>query len=79
VRPENATKLREIFGAVLNLPEGFAVSDMRQDGLPSWDSLAHVTLIAAMESEFGISIDAGDTLGITSHDAAARFLEGLAL
>lgn len=68
-------KLNEVFRAVLNLAPGAEVKGVRQEGRAAWDSLAHVTLVAALESEFGLSVDAGDSLGLTSYEAAARYLE----
>ncbi len=68
-------KLREIFRAVLDLPDGADVTRMRQEGEPAWDSLAHVTLVAAMESEFDLQVDAGDSLALTSFAAVVRYLE----
>lgn len=68
-------KLAEIFRAVLNLAPGAEVTAIRQEHQPGWDSLAHVTLVAAMESEFGLAIDAGDSIELTSYEAAARYLE----
>lgn len=40
-----------------------------------WDSLAHVTLIGALESEFGISIDIDTSLEMTSFGAVLAALE----
>ncbi len=72
-------KLGEVFRAVFNLAPGALVTGVRQGSEPAWDSLAHVMLIAAMESEFGIAVDAGESLGLTSYHAAARFLEARGL
>jgi acyl carrier protein len=37
--------------------------------------LAHVTLISAIESEFGLAIDIGDSMDMTSFDAVLAYLE----
>ncbi|MBA3557890.1 MAG: acyl carrier protein [Gemmatimonadaceae bacterium] len=42
---------------------------------PNWDSLAHVSLVAAIESEFGITLDAADELRMTSFQATQLLLE----
>ncbi len=70
-------RLQEIFRAVFNLPDGADVTGCAQGSTPSWDSMAHVSLIAALEGEFGISIDAGDSLELTSYDAAREYLASL--
>lgn len=68
-------KLSDVFRAVLNLDPGAELRGVRHEGNPAWDSLAHVTLVAAIESEFGLTIDAGDSLELTSFEAAVRYLE----
>ncbi len=48
---------------------------LRQLGVESWDSLAHVSLMLAIEGEFGISIDVLDQVTLTSYPAIRRYLE----
>ncbi len=74
----NATatdKLRDIFRAVFELKPGTDPTRVRQINEPNWDSLAHVSLVAAIESEFGISLDAADELRMTSFQATQLLLE----
>ena len=68
-------QLQEVFRAVLNLPPGADPSRCRQVNTPEWDSLTHVSLVLALEGEFGLTIDAGDSLTLTSYEAARLFLE----
>jgi acyl carrier protein len=68
-------KLGDVFRAVMNLESGTDVSALRQLSTPGWDSLAHVSLVAAIESEFGIAIDIEDSLELTSYQAVKLFLE----
>jgi acyl carrier protein len=75
VRETSAARLDEIFRTVLELPAGADVRATRQDAAAAWDSLAHVLLVGAIESEFGLQIDAADSLELTSYDAISRFLE----
>jgi acyl carrier protein len=70
-------KLRAIFVAVLQLPPDSDVSRVRQLTEPAWDSLAHVTLVSAVESEFSISIPAARSLQLTSHASFALLLREL--
>jgi acyl carrier protein len=70
----NEERLQAIFRGVLNLPAGVEVSACAQENTAAWDSMAHVTLIAAIEGEFGIAIDAGDSLTLTSYDSARQYL-----
>jgi acyl carrier protein len=69
-------RLQAIFRGVLELPPN---SDPRTavQGQTTWDSMAHVTLVAAIEAEFGVTIDAGDSLSLTSYDTTRQFLADL--
>ena len=51
------------------------VSGIRQLTEHTWDSLAHVSLVSAIESEFGITIDTGDAIELTSFEAMRLYLE----
>jgi acyl carrier protein len=68
-------RLEEIFRQVLHLSSGHDVGSLEQSDVPEWDSLAHVSLILAIEDEFGVQVDAADAIELTSYDAVARFLE----
>ena len=67
--------LAEVFRAVLQLEDGANVQGVRQINQPSWDSLAHVSLMAAIESEFNLAIDTADSMDLTSFEAVALYLE----
>jgi acyl carrier protein len=75
VRQGTEPRLQEIFRAVLKLGAGADVTQVRQAAEPTWDSLAHVVLVGAVEGEFAIQIDAADSLQVTSYEAMARYLE----
>ena len=68
-------QLQALFRAVFDLAPSIPVTQCQQSNTPSWDSMAHVSLVAAIEGEFGLSIDAGDSLTLTSYDAVRQYLE----
>jgi acyl carrier protein len=68
-------QLAEVFRAIFDLPEDANVLGLRQLTFPQWDSLAHVTLIGAVENQFGRTIDIADSLELTSFEAILVFLE----
>jgi acyl carrier protein len=74
---DGEAKLNEIVRAVLQLPADADISRARQLSLESWDSLAHVSLMLAIESEFGLSIDISDQIALTSVPAIRLYLEEL--
>jgi len=63
-------KLEEIFRVVLALPEDSDISNVRQINQDKWDSLAHTSLIAAIESEFNFTFDLKDYDQLTSFEAS---------
>ena len=68
-------RLSAIFRAVFELPPTRDASTVRQISEKNWDSLAHATLVAAIESEFGVAIDTAEALELTSFDAAKVLLD----
>jgi acyl carrier protein len=68
-------KLAEIFSVVLDLPPGSDVQKLRRIAEPKWDSLAHTSLVAAIESEFDIRLNVADGGRITSYRAAHLLLQ----
>ena len=77
--PRAEEKLQDIFRVVFRLPETCDVTQVHQASEGNWDSLGHVSLVAAIESEFNITIDAADTLQMTSYDATRSLLEEMDL
>ncbi|MEP6492867.1 MAG: acyl carrier protein [bacterium] len=72
---EGEAKLSEIVRSVLQLPDDSDVSRARQLGVEAWDSLAHVSLMLAIESEFDVTVDIADQLTLTSYPAIRLYLE----
>ena len=70
-------RLQAIFRAVLELPPGSDPVTAAHGQTATWDSMAHVSLVAAIEAEFGVTIDAGDSLSLTSYEETRQFLADL--
>jgi acyl carrier protein len=70
-------RLQAIFQGVLDLPPGSDPTTAAQGQTPTWDSMAHVSLVAAIEAEFVVTIDAGDSLSLSSYEAARQYLADL--
>jgi len=67
-------RLQAIFRGVLDLPPSSDPTTAAQGQTPTWDSMAHVSLVSAIEAEFGVTIDAGDSLALISYEAARQYL-----
>ena len=72
MRASDESRLQDIFRAVFELRPSRDVTAVRQISEKSWDSLAHATLVAAIESEFGITVDIADALEMTSFEATKQ-------
>lgn len=46
-------RLRALIAELLDLPSADVTPDMRRDEVEAWDSLNHLRLITAIETEFG--------------------------
>ena len=68
-------RLQDVFRAVFELSAGTDTREMPEQGSPKWDSLGHVSLVTAIESEFELSLDAADQLCMRSYAATLALLE----
>jgi acyl carrier protein len=51
-------RIKKIMSRIFRLPEDCISEQSSMDNVPGWDSLAHITMIIAVEEEFGVSLDA---------------------
>lgn len=68
-------RLVEVFVSVLALPPGTDAASIRRSSIASWDSLVQITLITAVETEFGVMFDADEYATITSCESVAELLK----
>lgn len=54
------------FATTLGLPREAITDDLRYRGIPQWDSIAHMSIIAALEEAYGIMIDMDDVIDMSS-------------
>ena len=71
---DQAEKLSQIFRLILQLPDDANTSRIRRINEVRWDSLANVTLVTALESEFGITLDSLEMERLTSYQAILLLL-----
>lgn len=67
-------RLEQIFRAVFELPADAEVQHIRQVSFRKWDSLGHVLLVSAIESEFGLEIDLNQSVKLTSFESLELYL-----
>ena len=74
MKEDNINKLNQIFFTVLELHDQYSLEELNSENFKKWDSLAHVLLIAAIESEFNIMIEVSDYENLTSYSAVKSLL-----
>jgi acyl carrier protein len=67
-------RLKQVFSNALGLPAEVDVTALAYAQNPAWDSVAHMQLIGALESEFDIMLDTDDVIGLSSFHEAARIV-----
>lgn len=71
---QTRSRLEQIFRAVFELPPDAPVHNIRQINFRKWDSLGHVLLMSAIESEFGIQLDIATSVKLTSFESLELYL-----
>ncbi len=67
--------LEQIFADSLAINLGDINDELTYQSIPQWDSVAHMTLIAAVEDEFGIMLDTDDIIDMNSVGKAKAILQ----
>ncbi|GAA1650536.1 acyl carrier protein [Catellatospora bangladeshensis] len=67
-------RLRTVFADALQLPPGTDVDQLKYRDIEQWDSLGHMTLVAAIEDEFGVQLDTDQVIDLSSFKVAADML-----
>ncbi len=71
---QNVERYRNIFMKVFEVDEQILKKDFKYQSHPNWDSLGHMTLVAAIESEFGINMDMDDVIDLESYEKGIEIL-----
>lgn len=70
----NVEKLKDAFRSGLSLGPEIDVTGLKYREFAGWDSVAHMTLVAAIESAFDIMIDTDDVIDMSSWDKAVEIV-----
>lgn len=69
----NLEKLTKIFSETFEISEE-KTKGLQYQGIEQWDSVGHMTLIAAIEDEFNIQLDTDDIIDMSSFEKAIEIL-----
>jgi acyl carrier protein len=78
---EAESKLRAAFVESLGIPADTELEGLTYRGIKQWDSVAHMQLVAAIESAFDLMLETDDVLGMSSYGKAQEIVRkhGVAL
>lgn len=71
----NEQKLQDSFVRILDLDPTQVNDDLKYQGVPQWDSIAHMDLIDDLENVFGVSFETEQILGMSSYARAREILQ----
>jgi acyl carrier protein len=71
-------RVLKIFKDVMELDGEVETKDLKYNEIANWTSLAHITLVSALEGEFDITMDPDDVLAMSSYDKAVEIVRKLA-
>lgn len=66
MKTENEKILYSLIATVLNVPISSIDDNTSPDSIESWDSLTHLKLVMAIESEYKINLSPEDTMDMLS-------------
>jgi acyl carrier protein len=68
-------RLMKVFGEALDIPKNTEVEKLAYRSFPAWDSVGHMRLVAALETEFGIMLTTEQILDLSSFDQGVETLK----
>jgi acyl carrier protein len=70
-------RLRKVFQDSLELGPDVDVNNLKYREIEQWDSLGHMSLVAAIEDEFDVQLDTEQVIDMSSFRVAVDMLRGL--
>ena len=67
-------KLKEAFATALMIPKERVVDTLTYNTIEEWDSVAHMALVAEIESTFDIMLDTDDIIDMSSFEKAKEII-----
>ena len=67
-------KLAKVFAETFGISEA-ETKGLQYQGIEAWDSVGHMSLIAALEDEFEIQLDTDDIIDMSSFEKAVEILK----
>ncbi len=71
---KNYEKLINCFTESLKISEDLVNDNLKYQSIPQWDSIAHMALVAQVESQFDIMLDTEEILDMSSVSEIKKIL-----
>ena len=68
-------KLREIFCDVFSIEEKDVTDELAYSSIPTWDSVAHMAMVAEVEEAFDIMMDTDDIIDMSTFKISVEIVE----
>jgi acyl carrier protein len=68
-------RLKACFRTILSLPKDADCTALKYRDTPSWDSLAHMQLVAEIETVFDIMLDTDEVIGMSDFPTAVAMVK----
>ena len=75
MKSNNAEIYKDTFISSLSIDQKNFSEDLKYNEIEEWDSIGHMTLIAALEEKFSISIDTDDIVDFSSFKKGKEILK----
>ena len=72
---DNTQKLIDVFRSALGMPDEVDIPSLKYRGIKEWDSVGHMQLVAAIETEFDVMLETSDILEMSSFVKAVELLQ----
>ena len=70
----NKQKYQDIFIKSLSMDKAKFNESLKYNEIPEWDSIGHMTLIAAIEEQFKITMETDDLIDLSSYKKGKQIL-----
>jgi acyl carrier protein len=72
---DNTEKLRQIFSEALGIDKETVIDSLEYNSIPEWDSIGHMSLVAAIDGAFDTMLETDDVIDMSSFGKAKEILK----
>ena len=72
---DNSEKMRQVFAEALGIQKDRVLDTLEYNSIPEWDSVAHMSLVAALDETFDTMLDTDDVIDMSSFARARDIMK----